>query len=170
MINAFQKGPWRKDRKETCIEAIPLIGPKLPCAGPNPGGAPWTWTFDPFANNSFGYMGTSLASCFGVQPPQLLGAFEQYQVRPIYVLNHILDNNAAAYAGECSFPDLTKDKDWPGGDKVPKDVHWPPPGQGDGETCSPWQYLCDYMTWRAPLAPPSPIGTPALPTRSPCLL
>ena len=144
MINAFYHGPWRKDYDETCaqrIEGIPLIGSALPCAEPNPKGAPWTWTFDPFANNSFGYMGTSLASCFGVQPPQLLGASEKYSVRPIYVLNHILDNNPDSYDfRNLSIPEPKSYEDV-------QNVPWPPKPNLGGDKISPWEYLMQYMTY-----------------------
>ena len=142
VINAFEQGPWKK-YEETCAQKvgdIPIIG-KLPCAVSHPKGAPWTWTFDPFANNSFGYMGSSLASCFGVQPPQLLGASEKYSVRPIYVLNHILDNNPDSY----DFHNLSipEPKCYEDVRKVP----WPPTSDSGGGKISPWDYLMQYMTY-----------------------
>ncbi|EOD19538.1 hypothetical protein EMIHUDRAFT_464034 [Emiliania huxleyi CCMP1516] len=116
MINNYGHGPWKKDDAACCE----------PLRGQRASGAPWTWTFDPYADKpepGSAYMGSSLASCFGVQPtPFQPNALRKGKaVRPLYVLNHILDNNPEHYQGECSYPDLTKDKDWPGGDKVPCD-------------------------------------------------
>mmetsp|Transcript_13147 Transcript_13147/g.42529 ORF Transcript_13147/g.42529 Transcript_13147/m.42529 type:complete len:801 (-) Transcript_13147:203-2605(-) len=139
MINNYGHGPWKKD-DATCCE---------PLRGQRASGAPWTWTFDPYADKpepGSAYMGSSLASCFGVQPtPFQPNALRKGKaVRPLYVLNHILDNNPETYDfRNLSIPEPKTYEDV----RNPKVVPWPPKPNFGGDKISPWEYLIQYMTY-----------------------